>query len=103
MGKLHEHDVSMFRSVWLLPSYRTIDTLSKEEKAKAKSGVKDSKALITKGQKRVMEKVKEIRKMFSKAAFSGSWSGSRKFVYEFYVQLITSWMVLPAQSLFLMV
>ena len=91
MGKLYVFDVSMFRPVWLLPSYPTIETLSKEEKAKAKSGVKDSTALITKRQKKVMEKVKDIRKIFSKAAVSGSWSGSKKFVYEFYVQLITPW------------
>ena len=47
--------------------------------------------MITKGQKRVMEKVKEIRQNFSKAVLSGSRSGSGKIVYEFYDKLITLW------------
>lgn len=47
--------------------------------------------MITKGQKRVMEQVKEIRQSFSKAVVSGSRSGSGKLVYEFYDKLITLW------------
>ena len=63
----------------------------KEEKNKAKNCAKESKDLTTKGQNRVMERLKEIRQNFSKALVSGSRSGSGKIVYEFYDKLITLW------------
>lgn len=61
---------------------------SEEEKAKAKRRVKESKDMVTKRQKKVMEKV---RQSFSKAVISGIRSGSRKIVYEFFENLTKLW------------
>lgn len=91
MAKLHEDDESIFGPVAAFKLPDDSKTGSKEEQAKAKHRVKESKDMITKGQKRVMEKVKEIRQSFSKAVVSGSRSGSGKLVYEFYDKLITLW------------
>ena len=91
MAKLYEDDVALFGPVTGIPLPENFDRLNEEEKTKAKNRVKESKDLITKGQKRVMEKVKEIRQSFSKAVVSGSRSGSGKIVYEFYDKLITLW------------
>ena len=92
MAKIYaDDDVSLFGPVASIALPDNFDILSKEEKNKAKNRVKESKDLITKGQKRVMEKVKEIRQNFSKAVVSGSRSGSGKIVYEFYDKLITLW------------
>lgn len=91
MAKLHEDDESIFGPVAAFKLPDDFKTRSKEEQAKAKHRVKESKDMITKGQKRVMEKVKEIRQSFSKAVVSGSRSGSGKLVYEFYDKLITLW------------
>ena len=60
MAKLHIDKEFMFRPVAASHLPDDYDTLSEEEKAKAKRHVKDSKHTITKGQKRVIEKVKEI-------------------------------------------
>ena len=91
MARIYADDVSLFGPVTSIALPDNFDILSKEEKNKAKSRVKESKDLITKGQRRVMEKVKEIRQNFSKAVVSGSRSGSGKIVYEFYDKLITLW------------
>ena len=91
-AKIYADDnISLFGPVASIALPDNFDILSKEEKNKAKNCVKESKDLITKGQKRVMEKVKEIRQNFSKALLSGSRSGSGKIVYEFYDKLITLW------------
>ena len=91
MAKLHVDSEYMFGPVVAVKLPDDFETRSKEEKAKAKHDVKESKDMIRKGQKRVMEKVKEIRQSFSKAVVSGSRSGSGKIVYEFYDKLITLW------------
>ena len=54
-------DVSLFGPATSRALPDNFDILSKEKKNKANSRVKESKDLITKGQKRVMEDVKEIR------------------------------------------
>lgn len=85
MAKIYVDDnASPFGPVASIVLPDNFNILSKEEKNKAKNRVKESKDLITKGQKRVMEKVKENRQNFSKAVVSGSRSGSGKIVYEFY-------------------
>ncbi len=66
-------------AVTLLPS--NFAQRSKEEKAKAKLLQKKSKELIDKGNKRIMEKVKEMRKNLAKAVVAGSRSG--KIVLNF--------------------
>ena len=91
MAGIYADDVSLFGPVTSIALPDNFDILLKEEKNKAKSRVKESKDLITKGQRRVMEKVKVIRQNFSKAVVSGSRSGSGKIVYEFYDKLITLW------------
>ena len=91
MAKLHVDSEYMFGPVVAVKLPGDFETRLKEEKAKAKHDVKESKDMIRKGQKRVMEKVKEIRQSFSKAVVSGSRSGSGKIVYEFYDKLITLW------------
>lgn len=92
MAKLYEvEDVSRFGPVFAFELPDDYDMLSNEEKAREKSHVKELKDLITKGKKRVMEKVKEIRQNFSKAVTSGSRSGSGKIVYKFYDKLIPLW------------
>ena len=91
MAKLHIDEEFMFGPVVASHLPDDYDTLSEEDKAKAKKRVKDSRDMITKGQKRVMEKVKEIRQSFSKAVISGTRSGSGKIVYEFYDKLIKLW------------
>ena len=77
MAKLHVDSEYMFGPLVAVKLPDDFETRSKEEKAKAKHDVKESKDMIRKGQKRVMEKVKEIRQSFSKAVVSGSRSGSR--------------------------
>lgn len=89
--KLHVDSEYVFGPVVALKLPDDFKTCSKEEKAEAKHRVKESKVMKMKGQKRVMEKVKEIRQSFSKAAVSGSWSRSGKTVYEFYDKLMTLW------------
>ena len=86
-----DDDVSLLGPVTSIALPDNFDILSKEEENKAKNSAKESRDLITKGQKRVMKKVKEIRQNFSKAVASGSRSGSGKFFYEFYDKLITLW------------
>ena len=85
-----ETNVSAFgpTSPFVVPE---IQGLSKEEQAKNKQKAKNTKDLIKRGQKRILEKVKEIRQNFSKAVVTGSRSGSGKLVYEFYDKLITLW------------
>ena len=56
-----DDDVPLFGPVTSIALPDNFNILSKEEKNKAKNRVKELKDLITKGQKRVMEKVKEIR------------------------------------------
>jgi len=73
MAKLYIDEEFMFGPVVVslhLPD--DYDTLSQEEKLNAKRRVKDSRDMITKGQRRVMEKVKEIRQSFSTAVISGT-------------------------------
>ena len=86
-----EEDVSLFGHITpsTLPS--NFENLKGLERERAKKSVKDAKDMITRGQKRVMEKVKEIRQNFSKAVVAGSRSGSGKIVYEFYDKLIQLW------------
>ena len=67
MARIYADDVSLFGPVTSIALPDNFDILSKKEKNKAKSRVKESKDLITKGQRRVMEKMKEIRQNFSKA------------------------------------
>ena len=76
--------VYLFGPMASIPLPDNFNILSKEEKNKAKNHVKESKDFITKGQKRVMLKVKEIGQNFSKPVVSGSRSGSGKIVYKLY-------------------
>ena len=86
-----EEDVSLFGPVAPVALPGNFEDLTGVEREKAKKSVKDAKDLITRGQKRMMEKVKEIRQNFSKAVVAGSRSGSGKIVYEFYDKLIQLW------------
>ena len=52
---------------------------------------KKSKELIEKGNKRIIEKVKEIRQNCAKAFVAGRRSESVKIVYEFYDKLVLIW------------
>ena len=67
------------------------DEMSDEEKAQVKKEQDCVKSCITKGYNRNVEKVKEIRQSFSKAAVSGTRSGCGKIVFEFYEKLVTIW------------
>ena len=85
-----EDDVSVLGPVRRIALPDNFDILLKKEKNIAKNRLKESKDLITKGQKKVMKKLKETRQNVSKAVVSGSRSGSGKiFFYEFYDKLIT--------------
>ena len=60
MAKLYtDKDVTVAVAPEKLPN--NYDELSKEDKEKVKKSVKESKDFILRGQKRIMEKVKEIR------------------------------------------
>ncbi len=91
MATIYEQDISLFGPLAITPLPSNFEQLSKEEKAKAKLLQKKSKELKDKGNKRIMEKVKEIRQNFAKAVVAGSRSGSGKIVYEFYDKLILIW------------
>ena len=52
---------------------------------------KEEKELMIGGRKGIIEKVKEIRKIFSKAVTSGTNSGSEEIVDEFFDKLATIW------------
>ena len=86
-----ETDASLFGPICVVALPSDFDELTKAEQETARQLVKESKELIAKTTKRVMEKVKEIRQSFSKAVVSGSRSGSGKIVYEFYDKLILLW------------
>ena len=62
-------------------------TATKEEKAL----FNDRKKLVTRGYKRIQEKIKDLRQGFSKAIVNGTRSGSGKFVYEHYDRLKQIW------------
>ena len=59
VARIYADDFSRFGPVTSIALPDNFDILSKKEKNKAKSHVKESKDLITKDQKRVIEKVKE--------------------------------------------
>lgn len=59
VARIYADDVSRFGPVTSIALPDNFDILSKEEKNKAKSHVKESEDLITKGQKRVIEKVRD--------------------------------------------
>ena len=67
MANIYEQDVSLFGPVSIVPLPDDFDELPKDKQASAKDRVKESKELVVKGTKRVMEKVKESRQNFSKA------------------------------------
>lgn len=91
MARIYADKVSLFGPATSKALPDNFAILSKYKQNKANSRVKESKDLITKGQKRVMEEVKEIRQNFSKAVLSASRGGSEKIVYEFYDKLIVLW------------
>ena len=62
-------------------------TATKEEKVL----FNDRKKLVTRGYKRIQEKIKDLRQGFSKANVNGTRSGSGKFVYEHYDRLKQIW------------
>ena len=69
MAKLHIDQEFMFGPVVVSHLPDDYDRLSEEEKVKAQRRVTDAKDMITKGQKRVMEKVKEIRQFLESCNF----------------------------------
>ena len=92
MAKIYlDKDVTLFGPVTSPSLPEDFKDLSKEEQKKSKKLVKESTDLINRGNKRVMEKVKEIRQNFSKAVVSGRRSGSGKIVFEYYDKLVTLW------------
>ena len=64
--------------------FQSLDT---GENAFAKAAVKDSKAEINKGTKRIIENVKEMRQNFSKTIIKGNKSGSGLEFYEKFVEI----------------
>ena len=91
MANIYEEDVSLFGPLAVTSLPDDFEQLSKEDKAKAKLLQKISKELIEKGNKRIIEKVKEIRQNFAKAVVAGRRSGSGKIMYEFYDKLVLIW------------
>ena len=69
----------------------TLKNFQKKTKLRLSCSIKKPKELIERGNKRIIEKVKEIRKNFAKAVVAGSRSGSGKIVYEFYDKPILIW------------
>ena len=83
MAEIYNEDITLFGPVHVDCLPDDFNDMSKEEKDLGKKRVKLSKELISKGTKRIMEIVKEIRQSFSKAVISGKRSGSGKIVFEF--------------------
>lgn len=67
-----DEDVSFFGAVNPLLLPEDFDSHPNSEQNDIKAAVKESKELIARGSKRIMEKVKEIRQNFSKAVVSGT-------------------------------
>lgn len=65
--------------------------LTKEEREDFFKKAKAEANSIKKGHNRIVEKLKQIRKNFSKAVTAGTRSCSGKFVYEFYDDLVDIW------------
>ena len=86
-----DEDASLFGAVNPLLPPEDFDCQPPDEQNEIKAAIKESKELIARGTKRIMEKVKEIRQNFSKAVVSGTRSGSGKIVYEFYDRLCAIW------------
>ena len=75
--------------------FQSLDT---GENAFAKAAVKDSKAEINKGTKRIIENGKEMCQNFSKTIIKGNKSGSGKLVFEFYEKFVEIWGESPTVS-----
>ena len=86
-----DEDVSLFGAVNPLLPPEDFDLQPTEEQNETKAAIKESRELISRGTKRIMEKVKELRQNFSKAVVSGTRSGSGKIVFEFYDKLCAIW------------
>ena len=82
-AEIYNEDITLFGPVHVDCLPDDFNDMSKEEKDLAKERVKLSKELISKGTKRIMEKVNEVRQSFSKAAISGRRSGSERLFLNF--------------------
>ena len=91
LADIYRNDTSVFGPVVAENLPEDYQILSKEQQIDVKRNIKSSKDYVTKGTKRVMEKVKEIRQGFSKAIVSGMRSGSGKVVFEFFDKLVELW------------
>ena len=91
MAEIYSENIILFGPVCVDQLPDDFDIMPKERQDAVKECIKRSKELISKGTKRVMEKVKEIRQSFSKAVISGTRSGSGKIVFEFYDKLVLLW------------
>ena len=65
--------------------------LPQEQLEQLKFKIKKQKEEITKGRNRIQEKIKEIRRGYSKAVLNGTRSGSGKVVYEYFDKLVLIW------------
>ena len=91
MAKRYECNNDLFGPVDVTPPSRPLSELNEEEKAAYNAQAKQEKDLISRGHKRVMEKVKDLRQGFSKAVLAGRRSGSGKLVYDHYDELKLIW------------
>ena len=85
MTSIYENqDQSLFGRAKTDVSPEDFENLDAKEKVLAKAAVKDSEEQIHKDNKRIIEKVKEMRQNFSKAIIKDSRSGNGKLLFEFY-------------------
>ena len=60
---------------------------SNELSIEQRNSIKEDKKLISKGYRRILEKIKDIRQEFSKAVLRGTRSGSGKMIFPHYDKL----------------
>ena len=85
------YDEGPFGSYETTAPPKPIADMSKEEKDGFSKQNKVEMDGIRRGHQRILEKLKELRQNFSKAVIAGTRSGSGKFVYEFYDDMISIW------------
>eukprot|EP00794_Sanderia_malayensis_P020902 gene20901-biopygen15412 len=75
-----------------------LEELSEDDRKSFFAKTKHDNELVTRGHTRIQEKIKEIRKQFSKAVTAGTRSGSGKIVCEHYDDLVQIWGCSPSSE-----
>ena len=91
MARIYEGEPTFFGPPVITPMPAPVDQVDEGEMAEIQKRQKINKELIKKGYTGVQEKLKELRQNFASAVTSGSPSGSRKIVLEYFDQLKQIW------------